>query len=49
MGVFGEQIERVIHYIGGFQKLIWVVIALCAVIYLTRLAVIRLSASGAKT
>jgi membrane protein DedA with SNARE-associated domain len=47
--VFGEQIERVIHYIGGFQKLIWVVIALCAVIYLTRLAVIRLSASGAKT
>jgi membrane protein DedA with SNARE-associated domain len=47
--VFGEQIERVIHFIGGFQKLIWIVVALCAVIYITRLAVTRLSASGAKT
>ncbi len=47
--VFGEQIERVIHYLGGFQKLLWIVIALCAVVYLTRLAVMRLSASGAKT
>lgn len=47
--VFGEQIEKVIHYIGGFQKVLWIVIALCGVIYLTRMAVIRLSASGAKT
>jgi membrane protein DedA with SNARE-associated domain len=47
--VFGEQIERVIHFIGGFQKVIWIVIALGGVIYLTRLAVTRLSASGAKT
>lgn len=47
--VFGEQIEKVIHYIGGFQKLLWIVIALCAVIYLTRLAVTRLSASGTKS
>jgi membrane protein DedA with SNARE-associated domain len=47
--VFGEQIEKVIHYIGGFQKLIWIVVALCAVVYLTRMAVLRLSASGAKT
>jgi len=47
--VFGEQIERVIHFIGGFQKLLWIVIALCGVVYLTRLAVLRLSASGAKT
>ncbi len=47
--VFGEQIEMVIRYIGGFQKVIWIVVALCAVIYLTRMAVIRLSASGAKT
>jgi membrane protein DedA with SNARE-associated domain len=47
--VFGQQIELVIHYIGGFQKLIWIVIALCAVIFLTRLAVLRLSDSGAKT
>jgi membrane protein DedA with SNARE-associated domain len=47
--VFGEQIEKVIHYIGGFQKVLWIVIALCGVIYLTRLAVLRLSDSGAKT
>ena len=46
--VFGEQLEHVIRYLGGFQKLIWIVIALCGVIYLTRLAVIRLSDSGAK-
>jgi membrane protein DedA with SNARE-associated domain len=47
--VFGEQIEMVIRYIGGFQKVIWIVVALCAVIYLTRMAVMRLSDSGAKT
>ena len=47
--VFGEQIEKVIHYIGGFQKVLWIVIALCGVIYLTRMAVTRLSAGGAKT
>jgi membrane protein DedA with SNARE-associated domain len=47
--VFGEQLEQVIRYIGGFQKVIWIVIALCGVIYLTRLAVLRLSDSGAKT
>lgn len=47
--VFGEQIEQMIHYIGGFQKVLWIVIALCGLVYLTRLAVIRLSASGAKT
>jgi len=47
--VFGDQLEQVIRYVGGFQKLIWIVVALCAVIYLTRLAVLRLSASDAKT
>ena len=47
--VFGEQIEQVIRYIGGFQKMIWVVVALSALIYFGRLAVIRLSDSGAKT
>jgi membrane protein DedA with SNARE-associated domain len=47
--VFGQQIEQVIHYVGGFQKVLWIVIALGALIYLARLAVIRLSASGAKT
>src|SRR5579862_5093867 len=47
--VFGEQIEKIIHYLGGFQKILWIVIALCALVYLGRLAVLRLSASGAKT
>ena len=47
--VFGDQLEQVIRYVGGFQKLIWIVVGLCAVIYLTRLAVMRLSASDAKT
>ena len=46
--LFGEQLEQIIRYIGGFYKLIWVVIALSAAIYLTRLAVLRLSGSGAK-
>lgn len=47
--VFGEQIEHVIHYLGGFYKLIWIVVALSGVIYLTRLALLRLSDTGAKT
>jgi membrane protein DedA with SNARE-associated domain len=47
--VFGDQLEQIIRYLGGFQKLIWIVVGLCAVIYLTRLAVMRLSASDAKT
>jgi len=46
--VFGEQLEQVIRYIGGFYKLIWVVVVLSGAIYLTRLAVMRLSGSGAK-
>ncbi|HLX36566.1 MAG TPA: DedA family protein [Candidatus Binataceae bacterium] len=46
--VFGEQIEQVIRYIGGFQKLIWLVAALSVAIYLTRMAVLRLSDNGAK-
>jgi len=46
--VFGDQLEQVIRYIGGFQKLIWVVVGLSGAIYLTRLAVMRLSAGGAK-
>ena len=47
--VFGDQLEQVIRYIGGFQKLIWIVVGLSALVYLTRLAVMRLSATGAKT
>ena len=47
--VFGDQIEKVIHYLGGFQKILWLVIALSVAIYLTRMAMNRLSDSGAKT
>jgi membrane protein DedA with SNARE-associated domain len=46
--LFGGEIERAIHYVGGFEKLIWLVAALCAGIYLTRLAVLQ-RASGEKT
>ena len=47
--VFGDQIEKVIQYLGGFQKILWLVIALSVAIYLTRMAMNRLSDSGAKT
>ena len=47
--VFGEQLEHIIHYIGGFQKVLWIVGGLSALVYLARMAVMRLSASGAKT
>ena len=46
--LFGGEIERAILYVGGFEKLIWLVAALCVAIYLTRLAVLQW-ASGEKT
>jgi membrane protein DedA with SNARE-associated domain len=47
--LFGGQLEQVIHYIGGFEKLIWIVVALCGAIFMTRLVVLRLWARPAKT
>lgn len=46
--VFGEQLEQVIRYIGGFEKVIWIVVILCGAIYLTRMVVLRFWASDAK-
>jgi len=39
--VFGKQLEWIVKYIGGFERLILVVAALSLVIYATRLMVIR--------
>jgi len=44
--IFGDQLELVIRWIGGFQKLIWIVIGLCALVYLTRLAMYRSDAKA---
>ncbi len=41
--LFGGQLERAIAYIGGLEKLIWIVVALCALIYTTRLVVLQWS------
>ncbi len=39
--LFGGEIEQAIRYIGGFQKLIWIVAGLSTLIYATRLAVLH--------
>jgi membrane protein DedA with SNARE-associated domain len=39
--LFGSEIERAVLWVGGVEKLIWMVAALCAAIYLTRLAVLQ--------
>lgn len=41
--VFGGELEHAIRYIGGFEKLIWIVAGLCALIYGTRLVVLQWS------
>jgi membrane protein DedA with SNARE-associated domain len=47
--LFGGQLERVVLFIGGFEKLIWIVASLCVLIFLTRLALIRIWSKPAKT
>lgn len=39
--VFGGELERAIGYIGGAEKLIWMIAGLCAAIYATRLVVLQ--------
>ncbi|MHB8383343.1 MAG: DedA family protein [Candidatus Binataceae bacterium] len=46
--LFGGQLELAIHYVGGFERLIWVVIGLSLAIYGTRLLVLR-NSSGSGT
>lgn len=39
--LFGPEMEHAVHYIGGLQKLIWIVAGLSTLFYLTRLAVMH--------
>lgn len=34
--LFGNELEAVVRYVGGFEKLVWVMLALSAVVYATR-------------
>jgi membrane protein DedA with SNARE-associated domain len=38
--IFGGQIERAVAYVGGVEKLVWIVVLLCLAIYATRLLVL---------
>jgi len=38
--LFGGQIEDVVHYIGGFERLIWIAVVLSLAVYGTRLLVL---------
>jgi membrane protein DedA with SNARE-associated domain len=38
--IFGGQIERTVAYVGGVEKLVWIVVLLCLAIYATRLLVL---------
>lgn len=40
---FGGELEHAIAYIGGIEKLIWIVAGLCGLIYTTRLVVLQWS------
>ncbi len=44
--LFGGQLEMVIHYVGGFERVIWVVVVLSLAIYGTRLLVLRKSSAS---
>jgi membrane protein DedA with SNARE-associated domain len=41
--LFGGQLEVAIHYVGGFERLIWVVVVLSLAVYGTRLLVLSKS------
>jgi membrane protein DedA with SNARE-associated domain len=38
--VFGGELEAVIHYVGGFERLLWIVVLLSLAVYGTRLLVL---------
>lgn len=44
--LFGGQLEVAIHYVGGFERVIWVVVVLSLAVYGTRLLVLRKSGAG---
>ena len=37
--LFGKQLEMLVHYLGGFERLVMVVVVLCIGIYVTRMMV----------
>ena len=37
--LFGEQIESIIHYLGGFENIIWIVVILSLLLYGSRLLI----------
>ncbi len=44
--LFGAQLERVIHYLGGFERIIWIAVLLSVAVYGTRLLVFSKSHDG---
>jgi membrane protein DedA with SNARE-associated domain len=44
--IFGGQLEVAIHYVGGFERLVWVVVVLSLAVYGTRLLVLRKSSAS---
>jgi len=44
--LFGGQLEVAIHYVGGFERLIWVVVVLSLAVYGTRLLVLSKSSDS---
>ena len=38
--VFGKQLEMVVHYLGGFERLLLIVVVLCIGLYATRMLVL---------
>lgn len=38
--MFGKQLEMVVHYLGGFERLLLIVVVLCVGLYATRLLVL---------
>jgi len=44
--LFGGQLEVAIHYVGGFERVIWVVVVLSLAVYGTRLLVLRKSSAS---
>ena len=39
--IFGKQIEMIVRYVGGFERLILIVAILSAAVYVTRALVLR--------
>ena len=47
--LFGRQLEIVVHYLGGFERLLLIVAVLCVALYVTRMLVLTKSAPSNET